>query len=301
MVTTWVPVSRSRSIARRLPGTGRLRPNLIGELLVVLTLVKVYDAVRSLAAARESEALEHGRNVLSVETFLHIDIERTLNQALAGSRALTELTAGWYQFAHLTATLSVLACCYRWRPEIYRRARSALVVVNLVGLAVFWLYPCAPPRLLPGSGFVDAGVVAGYASGPVGPVSADMFAAMPSLHVAWAIWTVIVFRMLLRQYRWARWLAPLYAVVTSLVVVATANHYVLDVVAGAAVALLAVIGTGLAGRPPHRVPPATPESHPEPNHPEPNHPEQRLSAPNQPEPAPSDSRIDVLVDGQISR
>ena len=236
-------------MTRRPAGPSRVRPHLLGELLVVLALVKAYDAVRSLAAAREHEALEHGRDVLLLETHLHLDVERTLNHALIGSKFLTEVAAGWYQFAHLTITLSVLACCYRWRPDIYRRARTSLVIVNLVGLAVFWLYPVAPPRLLPDLGFIDADVLAGYGHGPAGPITPDMFAAMPSLHLAWASWTAIVVYQLVRNRRWGQSLAPTYVVITSLVVMATANHFLLDVVAGIAVCLIASTASGLIGSP----------------------------------------------------
>jgi hypothetical protein len=223
----------------------RARPHLIGELLVVLVLVKVYDAVRSLSPARQGQAIEHGRDILSLETTTHIDVERVINHALTGSHFLTELAAGWYQFTHLTVTLTVLACCYWWRPDLYRPARSSLVAVNLIGLVIFWLYPVAPPRLLPGLGFIDADLLAGYGLGPAGPISANLFAAMPSLHLAWATWTVIVVRKMLVNRPWPRRLAPVYATTTGVVVVATANHYLLDVVAGIAVCLAASWATGL--------------------------------------------------------
>jgi hypothetical protein len=227
----------------------RARPYLIGELLVVLALVKFYDAVRSLAPSRQREAVAHGRDILSLETDMHLDIERVVNHALTGSRMLTELAAGWYQFTHLGVTLTALACCYRWRPDLYRPARNSLVAVNLIGLVIFWLYPVAPPRLLPGLGFLDADLMAGYGLGPAGPVSANLFAAMPSLHLAWATWTVIVVRKMLITRRWPRRLVPVYAGITSLVVVATANHYLLDVAAGIAVCLLASWATGLTSAP----------------------------------------------------
>src|ERR1700761_8826876 len=108
----------------------RGRPHLLGELLVVLVLVKVYDVVRSFAATRESTALKHGRSVLSLEQHLHLDVEHQLNHWLLRSRILTDAAAGWYQFIHLTITLVVLGCCYWWRADVYRRARNSLVLIN---------------------------------------------------------------------------------------------------------------------------------------------------------------------------
>jgi hypothetical protein len=226
---------------------GRNRPHLAGEVVIVLILVKVYDFVGSLAAPRQSEAVSYGRDILLLEMHLHLDVERTLNGWLSASSPATDLAAGWYQFMHLTVTLSVLAACYYRRPDIYRRARNSLVVVNLTGLFVFWLYPVAPPRLLPGLGFTDSSVVARLAQTPAASISADMFAALPSLHMAWATWTVIMLRYLLPEHSLARRLAPAYAGVTALVVLATGNHYVLDVVAGIAVCLAASVATGLIG------------------------------------------------------
>jgi hypothetical protein len=232
---------------RRVPVRRRDRPSLVGELLVVLILVKVYDLVRSFAATRQSEAETHGRDVLTLEGHLHLDLERPVNHWLTSSSLLTDAAAGWYQFAHLTITLVALACCYRWRSDIYRRARNSLVLMNVVGLAVFWLYPVAPPRLLPGLGFIDADALAGLGQGPAGPISPNLYGAMPSLHLAWATWTVIVLQCLLHERPRLKRLAPAHAVITAFVVVATANHFVLDVVAGIAVCLVTSLTTGLIG------------------------------------------------------
>jgi hypothetical protein len=237
---------RDADAPRRTP---RLRPRLWGELLVVLALVKIYDLVRGLANTREDEALGHGFDVLHLEARLHIEIDHPLNHWLVRSSLLTHLAAGWYQFIHLTVTLSVLALCWWFAPAAYRRARNSLVLINLVGLTVFWAYPVAPPRLLPGAGFFDASAMAGLGTGPAGPVSPNLYAAMPSLHLAWATWTVVVARILLKEHRVARRLTPVYATITAVVVVSTANHYVLDVVAGVAVGLASVYVTRLTGLP----------------------------------------------------
>lgn len=240
------PLSSYWATIRRRAGAARARPYLIGELIVVLVLVKFYDAVRSLSPSRQGQAITHGRDILALETDVYLDVERTINHALIDSHLLTELAAGWYQFTHLSVTLAVLACCYRWRPDLYRPARSSLVAVNLIGLVIFWLYPVAPPRLLPGLGFIDADLLAGYGLGPAGPISANLFAAMPSLHLAWATWVVIVVRKMLVNRPWLRRLVPAYAGITTVVVVSTANHYLLDVFAGIAVGLVSSWAMGLS-------------------------------------------------------
>lgn len=218
---------------------GRRRPNLIGEVVVVLCLLRVYDFVRAHAEVRARPALEHGREVLALETHLRIDIERSLNHWVARHDVVSFLASHWYQFAHLTVTLTVLAWIWLRHPEAYRRARTALVVINIIGLAVFLLLPVAPPRLLPGVGFIDSVANAGFGRNHGGPVPADQYGAMPSLHLAWAVWTTVVVRRVVRRPVIRRaWIA--YPVITTVVVVVTGNHYLLDAVVGTGVALVAL-------------------------------------------------------------
>jgi PAP2 superfamily len=214
------------------------RPLLVGEVLVVLLLVFVYDRIRDVATTRADIALSNGRDVLTVERWLHIDVERWLN-ALMSSHHGWEAAASWYyQLMHLTVTLLVLLWVYWRRVEDYRPARNALVGINAFGLLVFWVLPVAPPRLIPGAGFIDSAVVSGVADKATA-VSPDLYAAMPSLHVAWATWVALQV-LLTTSNGWARRLGVGHLAVTCVVVVLTANHYVLDLVAGAVLAAVVV-------------------------------------------------------------
>jgi hypothetical protein len=216
------------------------RPPVLGELLVVLGLVVVYDRVRDVATTRADLAVRNAAHILSWESGAGIDLEHRLNAALAGHQPLQSAAAWYYQLAHLSVTLTVLLWCYWRRPALYRASRNALVLINAAALAVFWLYPVAPPRLLPGAGFVDSAVVSGVAERAT-TVSPDLYAAMPSLHLAWATWVALLV-VRATSNRVARALAYLHVVLTSVVVMATANHYVLDLAAGC---LLAVAATYL--------------------------------------------------------
>jgi membrane-associated phospholipid phosphatase len=230
------------------PGSARLaepparvrRPPLLGELIVILVLVKVYDQVRRLGVAQARPALHNAQDVLAIERWLHLDLELAGNRWLMGHHTMLLIVSWWYQLAHFTVTLAVLGWCYLRRPDAYRGARNALVLTNVVGLVVFYIYPVMPPRLLPGAGYVDSVAAAGFGSTHTGPVPADQYAAMPSLHLAWAVWTASVGMLLLARHR-ARVLWLLYPAITATVVVITANHYVLDVLAGAAVAVAALL------------------------------------------------------------
>jgi membrane-associated phospholipid phosphatase len=206
---------------------------------VVLVLVKVYDRVRELEAARAGPALRHAEDILALERALHLDVELTATHWLAEHRVASLAASWWYQLAHLTVTLGVLAWCYLRRPEEYRSFRTALVLTNVVGLTVFLVYPVMPPRLLPGGQYADAVAAAGFGTSHGGPVPADQYAAMPSLHLAWAAWTAAVAITMLAGRR-GRLLCLLYPTTTAVAVVLTGNHYVLDVVTGVTVALLAL-------------------------------------------------------------
>jgi membrane-associated phospholipid phosphatase len=241
------PVLLVRAIA------ARRRPHLLGELLIVFVLLRVYDMARARAEVRQGAALQHGQAILDLERWLHIDLELATNVWVTSHQALSLTASYFYQFAHVTVTLAVLGLCWWRRPEIYRAARNALVLTNVAGLTVFLLLPVAPPRLLPGEGFVDAVALAGFGTTHGGPVPADQYGALPSLHLAWAVWATVIAMRMLASSRYRR-LCWLYPVLVTVGVVVTGNHYLLDAVAGTAVAVtaLALVHSGASYLPRNR-------------------------------------------------
>jgi hypothetical protein len=234
-------------VLQRSTRSDAARPRLVGELVVVALLVFAYDRVRRHAAPRRDGALAHGRAVLHAEQRLHLDWEHGANVWLSHHLTLRESAAWWYQLAHLTVSMIVLAWCWWAAPTVYRVARNTLVLTNVAGLLVFALYPVAPPRLLPGGGFADSNAMA-LGTGQAAHPPPDQYAAMPSLHLAWATWVVLTVWAITAhtgRLRGLRLGAVLHPVITAAVVVASANHYVLDLVAGVALALVA---RGAAGR-----------------------------------------------------
>ncbi len=224
------------------PGRGRggiRRPIILGEVLVVLMLLRAYDLIREHAQLRTTLALRNGFDLLHAEDWLHLDLEHAVNHWTSLHRAVSLMASYWYQFLHVSVTLIILLWCYWRRPSGYRRARNALVLTNVFGLAFFVVFPAAPPRFLPGAGFVDAVANAGFGPSHGGPVTADQYGAFPSLHLAWAVWAAAVAALLVRR-RWLRWLWLGYPLVTAGVVIATGNHYVLDVLGGVLIALVCV-------------------------------------------------------------
>ncbi len=219
------------------------RTRLWVEALVIAWLCWVYDAINNLAPVRLHAALAHGWGVLHLERSLGLDPELTLNRWLIHHHTVGLLLSDYYDNAHFIVTLGLLGWLWYRRADIYRPLRNTLVAINVIGLAVFWLYPTAPPRLLPGSGFND--VVAsthafgGWHTGSLAVV-ANQFAALPSLHMAWAVWCSLVMWSMSSRL-WVRCVAVLYPCVTCLAVLATGNHYLFDVLAGVATTALAVV------------------------------------------------------------
>jgi UDP-N-acetylglucosamine:LPS N-acetylglucosamine transferase len=210
------------------------RPRLLGQVLLVAFFVELYDALRDLAPARAGRADANARSFARVERVLHLNVERPMNSWLAGHHTLGVVAGDRYDLAHFVVTVPlVIALWWFASPGSYRRLRDAFVLVNVIGFAAYLLVPLTPPRLLPG--FVDI-VATRHALGGWSTAlsnASDQYAAMPSLHIAWALWCVAAVWQLTRN-RTLRAVAAGYPLVTLVVILATGNHWFLDAVAGAA-------------------------------------------------------------------
>ncbi|MFC5801472.1 phosphatase PAP2 family protein [Streptomyces formicae] len=218
------------------------------ELPLVVVVYAAYSAGRLLARGDEADAVGHGLGVLDLEKRLRIDFEQPLNRLFSGTPALGVPADFVYASLHYLVTPAILVWLFRRRPAGYRTARTWLMVSTLLGLVGFTLMPTCPPRLLAaGHGFTDTmaqfssyGWWGGEASAPRGLGGmTNQFAAMPSLHVGWALWCGVML-WLHGRGPVAKVLAVAYPTVIALVVMGTANHYFLDAVAGGA-----VMGAGL--------------------------------------------------------
>jgi hypothetical protein len=211
------------------------------EALAVGWLLWIYDSLANFAPLRLHAAIEHSWGVLHAEQALHFAPELALDHWADVHRTIGLILSDYYDNAHFIVTLGLLGWLWWKRADIYRPLRNSLVAVNLIGFAVFWRYPVAPPRML--SGFAD--VVASshaFGSSHSGPLAsqADQLAAMPSLHMAWAAWCgLVLWRISAR--RWVRVLAVVHPCLTALAVLATGNHFLLDVLAGLGAMALAVL------------------------------------------------------------
>ncbi|MCD7445317.1 phosphatase PAP2 family protein [Streptomyces lincolnensis] len=233
------------------PGTEaapRIRLRWWTELPLILLVYACYSAGRLLARGDVSTAVDHGLAILRVEKFLYLNAEHPLNRLFTREAWLGVPADFWYASLHYVVTPAVLIWLFRSHAVRYRAARTWLMTSTFIGLIGFTLLPTCPPRLLSANhGFVDTmaqyssyGWWGGEASAPRGLGGmTNQYAAMPSLHVGWALWCGV---MLWKYGRspLTRTAAVLYPLITTIVVMGTANHYFLDAVAGAA-----VMGVGL--------------------------------------------------------
>jgi len=210
---------------------------------VIVWLCWVYDLTTNLAPLRLNLALGHARDLLQLERSLHLDPELSLDRWLAGHHTLGLILSDYYDNAHFIVTLGLLGYLWWRRTDLYRPLRNSLVLVNVLGFAVFWLYPVAPPRMLKGYTDVVASTGA-FGSWHTGALAshANQLAAIPSLHIAWAAWCALALWQISTRV-WVRVLAILYPCMTALAVLATGNHFLLDILAGLlAMALSVLIG-----------------------------------------------------------
>jgi hypothetical protein len=218
------------------------RPNLLLELLLIRVTYAAYQQVRLAAtggsnSAGRATAEEHGRQILDLEQWLHIDIEHWANHAVVKVDWLRNFFDFYYESFHFVVPLSVLAVLYWRRPGDYRWARASLGFTTLLALVGFWLYPLAPPRLMPGLGVIDTvHGVQDFSKPDYGTLTAltNQYAAMPSLHFGWSLWCGVVIAIIAPRW-WMKGLGLLHPLFTVSAIVATGNHWVLDAAGGAAV------------------------------------------------------------------
>lgn len=194
---------------------------------------------RKRGEAGRRQAAKNAERVVAVERRLGIHVEPKLQEPLLRHRRLLGVLNVAYVVSNAALTVGFLMSLYARRHPEFHRFRRAAVLTTLACQPIFYFFPCAPPRSL--EHFVDTiADVSGFDldSGAVAQLY-DPLAAMPSIHVAYAVVTAAGVSQTSKSSV-LRVLAPAYPPVVAAVVFVTANHYVLDAVAGAAVAAVAL-------------------------------------------------------------
>jgi PAP2 superfamily len=207
------------------------------EASVVLVLYALWNYAGSFSLHNLDGATSRGRSIWDVERVMGLPSEASIQKLVVGHDQIGRVLNGYYAWMHVPALVAFLAWLFVRHRDRYPSWRMTLVLLTSICLAV-QLVPVAPPRFFPELGFVDTGRVLGESVYPqFGSPGPAQLAAMPSVHVAWAVligWAM--FRV--SSSRW-RGLGLVHAALTVFVVVATANHWWLDGVV--AVGILAAI------------------------------------------------------------
>ncbi|WP_256788851.1 phosphatase PAP2 family protein [Frankia sp. AvcI1] len=215
---------------------------IVGQVVLLGSLYWLYGLGRHFADGRELVALHHAKRVWHVERLFDLPNESSIQSLALHSSHLLEFANRFYVGVHFPAAIIFLLWVLIFQRPSWRRVRTVIMASTGAALLIHIAYPLAPPRflprLVPGVNLVDTGAVFGPT--PYGPhdTVANQYAAMPSLHIGWSIleaWGVIT---ILRAR--ARWLAVLHPIITTIVVVITANHYWLDGIIGGGLVVAAV-------------------------------------------------------------
>jgi membrane-associated phospholipid phosphatase len=208
------------------------------EVLIIGAFYGLYTLVRDIRGTKPVsvvQALTNAKRLIHVERWLGIFHEANVQHFFLPDRWLIEVCDDFYDSIHFLAAIGVLVLLFFWFPNRYRLWRNTLAITTGLALIGFYFFPLMPPRLLPpGYHFVDTLKVIGgfwnFSSGPANDVS-NQYAAMPSLHTAWAMWAAAAVSALQKRW-WAKALPFLYPAATIFAIVVTANHYFGDVIAG---------------------------------------------------------------------
>jgi len=198
------------------------------QIMPLAVVLWALDAVDKFRDGAQAAGLTHAPVIDQASGPIGGAIAKVMNQWTSSHPLAAAPATAYYIVLQVLVTGTVGVLLLRSGHPSYPRHRNALIATGVTGLVTFWAYPVAPPRMLPGYHDTAAATVPIFHS-LLETHAADQFASLPSLHVTWALWVVVATRPLLRQRLWrtAIWAYPL---LTTVDVLATANHYLLDAV-----------------------------------------------------------------------
>lgn len=212
----------------------------LAQVALIIVLYVGYRAGRVIASGQESKAFDNARFVLDLERALHLPNEVSVQTVFTSSDALAVFANAYYATVHFPFAIGALLWLWIYRAQFYRWTRNVMVALSATALVFHVLFPLAPPRMLPNFGFVDLAAKHGQSvySAPEIDTLSNQFAAMPSLHVGWAVLLSLALFLTIRP-RW-RWLFLAHPAITAIVVIGTANHYWLDEIVATLVMVIAM-------------------------------------------------------------
>jgi membrane-associated phospholipid phosphatase len=236
-------VARFRLLQARILPQGWV--DVLRQLALFGAAYLAYGLARGLVAGTATEAFTHAREVIGVERTLHLFVEPSIQAWASGSRLLMDVSSWLYLNAQTTVTVGALVYLYLRHNRSFYFVRNVLLIAMAIALVAYAVFPTAPPRFMPEWGFVDSvsdftGVHVSHASSTMSALF-NPYAAVPSMHVAFALSIGWPLARLVRP-RALRVLWFVYPFLVAFVIVATANHFILDALLGALTAATAAYG-----------------------------------------------------------
>ncbi len=229
------PPSRIRAAVSRRLGTR----HWLVEVAVMVAIYLVYGRVRGAVEGAQPAALEHAHQVIHAERALALFVERSVQQWFLSWEGVVRAWNVYYGSIHFVVPLAALVVLWHWRRWRYWYVRDVFIALMVLGIIGFVVYPLMPPRFVPDLHILDTAARLGpWSEDPKD--AANLYAAMPSLHIGWSSWCVFALWPVLRRW-WSRALLVSYPFFTLTAIVVTGNHYWLDGVGGLAALATAVV------------------------------------------------------------
>ena len=227
------------AVGRRLP---RGWADLGLQVVIWFGFLAAYQVARGVADRDPARAFENGLKVIDIERRGDALFELSLQGLVHSSDVLMALTSWTYWLSQFTVLGFALLWVYLRHNEVFPRFRNVVMLANVIGLIGYVLMPTAPPRLFPDFGFADTLAQFGSLNHGSALIEAasNPYAAMPSLHAADALIVGVTLALILKHW-WAKALWLAWPAWVWFAVMATGNHFWLDIVAGVLVALAAAL------------------------------------------------------------
>jgi membrane-associated phospholipid phosphatase len=222
-------------LSRVLPRGPR---DLLWQILLFCGAYWVYRLVRGQVFDQSEAAFANARSIVDLQRSLHVFVEPDIQQWAIRAGWVEDVGSWMYLNTHFVVTTVTLAFIYLARNAHFYWVRNMFMVAMGLALVGYVAFPTAPPRMFTELGFIDSvSQFTGVSEESNVNALFNPYAAVPSMHVGFALMLAIpMVRMTRRVWVKALWIA--YPPVVTLVVVVTANHWLFDAAAGAAVALV---------------------------------------------------------------
>ncbi|MEU4244819.1 phosphatase PAP2 family protein [Actinoplanes sp. NPDC026619] len=223
------------------------RVRLLPQVAVMVAAVAAYFLVRGATQAATAEAVRNAHSVVDLERALGLFHEPGWQAAVMNMPFLRTVLNDIYIWGHWPVIAVTLIWLARRHPAVYLRARDTMLLSGGIGLLIFATFPVAPPRLA-GLGMADTVTAGAHAYRVLQPAMfTNQYAAMPSLHVGWDLVMGLAIAAASRHVL-LRLIAVTLPVAMVITVLCTANHYLVDAIAGAALTSLCWLIVGSARR-----------------------------------------------------